>query len=89
MSYCGTTYYTDADDLLIYQKVSNQINLQTDQSNTQQLNAAYEQGATRVETGVGVLATSLAYLPSGGAMWLVRVLGGSLRRSLSPAGLET
>lgn len=77
MSYCGTTYYTDADYFLIYQKLSNQITIQADQSNIQRLNAAYAQGATRIETGVGGLATSLAYLPSGGAMWLVRVLGGS------------
>ena len=77
MSYCGTTYYTDADYLLIYQKLSNQISIQADHSNTQQLNAAYEQGATQIETGVGGLTTSLAYLPSGGAMWLARVLGGS------------
>lgn len=77
MSYCGVTYYTDADYWMVNQKMSNQIGSAADQMNVSELNAAYEQGAIRRVTGVDGLVYTPAYLASGGAMWLARVLGGT------------
>lgn len=81
MSYCGTTYYTDADYMLINQRMPNRLDARTDGANAAQLNALYEQGAYQCVSGVDGWVYSPAYLASGGAMWLVRILGGSFTQS--------
>lgn len=76
-SYVGTTYYTEADYDMIRQRLPNSHGVREDAYNTNRINNEYELGVVEVEEAPGLLTTSLPYLPSAAAMWLVRVLGGS------------
>ena len=75
LSYGGLTWYTEADNLILGQKLSGGATWDEQEMLRETLDLAWENGAYAVASGDLLSIHTISYLPSASGLWLARAMG--------------